>query len=137
MNRSGYTESDDDISDLHVELWRRTVTEAIASPEGQAFLRELAAALDALPNKWLIEEQLVAEEGDCCAIGAVCKARGIDTAGMDGDGMECVAERLGVPWPLAAEIVDRNDGFRETPERRWQRMRRWVDRHIAQGNDQC
>ena len=50
----------------------------------------------------------------------------------DGDGMECVAERLGVPWPLAAEIVNENDGFRETPAARWQRMRKWVERHITQ-----
>ena len=131
MNRSGYTESDDDISDEHVELWRRTVAEAIASPEGQALLRELACALDALPDKWLIEEQLVDEEGDCCAIGAVCRARGIGTEGMDDGGMECVAERLGVPWPIVCEIVNENDGYRETPEDRWQRMRRWVERHIT------
>ena len=129
MNRSGYT---DDCDEDEADEWRRKVADAIASPQGQAFLRELATALDALPDKWLIEEQLVDEEGDYCAIGAVCRARGIDTEGMDGDGMECVAERLGVPWPLAAEIVNENDGFRETPAARWQRMRKWVERHITQ-----
>jgi hypothetical protein len=136
VNRSGYAESDDDVGDAYVDEWRRKVVAAMHSPEGQAFLRELAAALDALPDKWLIEKRLVDEEGDCCAIGAVCRARGIDTAGMDDDGMECIAERLGVPWPLACEIVDINDGRRETPINRWQRMRRWVDRHIAQENGQ-
>ena len=134
MNRSGYT---DDCDEDEADEWQCKLNDAMASPEGQAFLRELAAALDALPDKWLIEEQLVDEEGDCCAIGAVCKTRGLDTAGMDDeDGMECVAERLGVPWPLASEIVNENDGYRETPERRWQRMRKWVDRHITQGNGQ-
>lgn len=137
MNRSGYAESDDDVSDAYVDEWRRKVAEAIASPEGQAFLRELAGALDAIPGKWLIKDQLVDEEGDCCAIGAVCRARGIDTAGMDDDGINCTAERLGVPWPLVAEIAHANDGYRETPEQRWYRMRRWVDRHITQGTDQC
>ncbi len=134
MNRSGYAESDDDVGDPFTDEWRRKVVAAMRSPEGQAFLRELAAALDALPDKWLIEKRLVDEEGDCCAIGAVCMARGIDTAGMDAAGMVCIAERLGVAWPLAWQIVDINDGRRETPINRWQRMRRWVDRHITQGN---
>lgn len=129
MNRSGYT---DDCDEDDADEWRRMVDAAIHSPEGQAFLRELAAALDALPDKWLINGSFVNDDGDCCAIGVVCKARGIDTAGMNDDGMECVAERLGVPWPLAAEIVNENDDCRETPETRWQRMRRWVDRHITQ-----
>ena len=135
MNRSGYTESDAD-SDTYADEWGHMVAAAIASPEGQAFLREMACALDSLPDKRLIDGSLVNDEGDCCAIGVVCKARWINTAGMDDDGMECVTERLGVPWPLAAEIMHRNDGYRETPEHRWHRMRKWVDRHITQGNGQ-
>lgn len=129
MNRSEYT---DDCDERRVDRWRRKVDAAIHGPEGQTFLRELAAALDALPDKWLIDGSLLNDDGDCCAIGAVCKARGMDTERMDDDGMECVAERLGVPWPLAAEIFDVNDGLRETPVARWHRMRRWVDRHITQ-----
>lgn len=132
MTRSGYAESDDDVDDAYADEWSRKVVAAMHSPDGQAFLREMAAALDALPERWLIECRLIDEEGDCCAIGAVCRARGIDTEGMDDDGVEYIAERLGVPWPLAAEIVNENDGYRETPEARWQRMRRWVDRHITQ-----
>ena len=120
MNRSVYTDE-----------WRRMVDAAIHSPKGQSFLREMAIALDSLPDKWLINGSLVDDDGDCCAIGAVCKARGIDTAGMDND-LGCVAERLGVPLPLACEIVNENDDCRETLETRWQRMRRWVDRHITQ-----
>ena len=137
MNRSGYAESDDDdVGDADAAEWHRKVVAAMHSTEGQAFLREMAAALDALPGKWLIDGSLVNDDGDCCAIGAVCRARGIATAGMDDDGINCTAERLGVPWPLAAEIAYVNDGYRETPEARWQRMRRWVDRHIAQEDRQ-
>ena len=136
MNRSGYTD-DFDMDPLVIGRWRGQVAATIRGRRGQAFLRELAAAMDAMRHRWLICDELIDEEGDCCAIGAVCKARGLDTAGMDDeDGMECVAERLGVPWPLASEIVNENDGYRETPERRWQRMRKWVDRHITQGNGQ-
>ena len=131
MNRSGYT---DDCDEDEADEWECKLNDAMASPEGQAFLRELAAALDALPDKWLIEEQLVDEEGDCCAIGAVCKARGIDTAGMDND-LGCVAERLGVPLPLACEIVNENDDCRETPDVRWHRMRKWIERKIKKDGD--
>ena len=136
MNRSNYID-DFDVDPLDFGRWRARVASAIRGRRGQEFLRELAAAMDALPDKWLIAGQLVDEEGDCCAIGAVCKARGIGTAGMDADGVEYTAERLGAPWPLAAEIAYLNDYWpAETPAARWQRMRRWVDRHITQGNDQ-
>lgn len=134
MNRSGYGACDEDEADE----WCRDVANAIARPEGQAFLRELAAAMDAMPEKVLIANELIDEEGNCCAVGAVCKARGIDTEGMDGDGMDsaAVAEWLGAPLLLVAEMIDENDGFRETPAARWQRMRQWVDRHITQEGDQ-
>ena len=132
MNRSNYT-NDCDTDPLDLGRWRARVASAIRGRRGQEFLRELAAAMDALPDKLLIAGQLVDEEGDCCSIGAVCKARGIDTAGMDADGVEYTAEWLGAPWPLAAEIAYLNDYWPdETPAARWQRMRRWVDRHITQ-----
>ena len=127
-DRSDYGSADD-----LADEWFRDVANAIASPKGQAFLRELADALDALPDKALIEEELIDEEGNCCAVGAVCKARGIDATHMDS---AAVAEWLGAPLLLVAEIIDVNDGYRETPVHRWHRMRRWVDRHITQGNDQ-
>ena len=125
MNRSGYGACDEDEADE----WLRDVANAIASPKGQAFLRELAAAMDAMPEKVLIANELVDKEGDCCTIGAACKARGIDATHMDS---AAVAEWLGAPLLLVAEIIDVNDGYRETPVHRWQRMRQWVDRHITQ-----
>ena len=124
MNRSGYGACDEDEADA----WWRDVANAIASPKGQAFLRELAAALDALPDKALIAKELIDEEGNCCAVGAVCKARGIDATHMDS---AAVAEWLGAPLLLVAEIIDRNDCYHnDTPETRWQRVRRWVDKRI-------
>ena len=126
MNRSGYGACDEDEADA----WWRDVANAIASPEGQAFLRELAHALDSLPDKALIDKELIDEEGNCCAVGAVCKARGIDATHMDSDA-DSVAERLGAPLPLVAEIIDRNDCYHnDTPEVRWQRVRRWVEKRI-------
>lgn len=126
VNRSGYDACDEDVA----AEWFCDVADAIASPEGQAFLRELADALDALPAKRLIDRVLINDDGDCCAIGAICKSRGISTGGIDND-MGCVAERLGAPWPLVAEIIDQNDGYHNAmPDARWHRMRRWVDKKI-------
>ena len=121
-DRSDYGSADD-----LADEWLRDVANAIASPKGQAFLRELAAAMDAMPEKVLIANELVDKEGDCCTIGAVCKARGIDATHMDS---AAVAEWLGAPLLLVAEIIDVNDGYRETPVHRWQRMRQWVDKRI-------
>ena len=125
MSRSGYEACDEDEADE----WHRRLMDTIASPEGQTFLRELAAALDALPDKALIADELIDEAGDCCAIGAVCKSRGIEQE-LDND-TEFVAELLGAPHLLVAEIIDQNDGYRiDAPDTRWQRMRRWVDKRI-------
>lgn len=54
MSRSGYV---DDCENL--ELYRATVERSIKGKRGQAFLRELAAAMDAMPEKVLIAEELV------------------------------------------------------------------------------
>ena len=128
MNRSGYGEGD--CSEEEADEWFRSVADAIRSDAGQAFLRELADALDAMRDKVLIDGHLINAQGDCCALGALCRARGIDTEDMGSDA-ECVAERLGAPLPLAAEVVDQNDGYRnEIPDARWHRMRRWVEGRI-------
>lgn len=54
MSRSGYTDDDDD--PLATGRWRAQVRSAIRGKRGQAFLRELIAALDAMPEKALITE---------------------------------------------------------------------------------
>lgn len=79
MSRSGYTD-DYDEDPLANGRWRAQVKSAIRGKRGQAFLRELADAMDAMPEKVLIAEELVDADGDACAIGVVCKARGIDTS---------------------------------------------------------
>lgn len=80
MSRSGYT---DDDCDNTLNLYRGTVQRAIRGKRGQAFLRELAAAMDSMPVKELIANELVAPNGQVCAIGAVCQARGLDVSKLD------------------------------------------------------
>ena len=129
MSRSGYS---DDCE--NVELYRAAVDRAIKGSRGQAFLRELATAMDAMPEKVLIAEELIREDGRCCTIGVVCKARAVDVGCIDYDDVDTVARLVGVARSMAAEIAYMNDEFespRETPEARWIRMRKWVADNIA------
>lgn len=126
MSRSGY--SDD--GEIPVALWRKAVDHAILGKRGQAFLYELAAALDAMPVKELIAEEIVSASGEVCAIGAVAVARKLDVTRLDdGDG-EAVGQAFGVARTLACEIAYQNDEWgprAETPAERWLRMRAWVE----------
>ncbi len=154
MSRHGYVDDGDD-DNLAMGRWRAQVASSIRGKRGQAFLRDMAAALDAMLVKELIAEELVTEEGDCCAIGAVCLARGIDTSKIDYEEYGQVAAAVDIATPLAREIEYENDAdyakfemkpdadklphwsrnryirIAETPAERWQRMRKWVERHIA------
>ena len=130
MSRSGYS---DDIDQWQLIRWRGAVASAMRGRRGQAFLQEMLAALDALPEKKLIAEA-IETEGAVCAIGAVGKARGLNMAGLDPEDHETVAARFGVPHSLACEIFWENDEAywrgSETPEQRFIRVREWVERNI-------
>lgn len=128
MSRSGYCEDGDYGA---ANLWPNIVDRAIKGKRGQAFLSELAKALDEMPEKKLISGDLVTEAGEVCAIGAVCMARGLDTSKVDIEDRYAVGALVGISGTLAAEIEYQNDddfGYRRdvTPEERWTRMRKWV-----------
>jgi len=136
VNRSGYTDDYDDADPLELGRWRGQVAAAIRGRRGQEFLRELADAMDAMDEKVLIVDELIDAQGDCCAIGVVCRARGIDVSNIDIECPTSVGNAVGISHQLAAEIEYLNDLWpRETPERRWQRMRRWVESKIKKGGD--
>lgn len=127
MSRSGYSDDCENIG-----LWRGTVANAIRGKRGQAFLREMAAALDAMPVKELIAHEIVSDSGCACAIGAVALSRKMDVAGIDESDRHEVAAAFGISPALAAEIVYENDEWStsETPAQRWTRMREWVEEHL-------
>lgn len=127
MSRSGY---DDDGTEWDHIRWRGAVNSAIRGKRGQAFLRELIAALDAMPEKVLIADELVSAEGDCCAMGAVCKARGMDVSKLDPHEYEYVADAIGLSQAMVREIADENDWGRDDAKR-WQRMRDWAAKHLV------
>lgn len=131
MSRSGYT---DDCDSWDLIRWRGAVTSAIRGKRGQAFLREMLNALDALPDPVLISEELVDPDGDVCAIGSVGRARGMDMSGMDYEEPEEIAKAFGIARALAAEIAYENDEgswHNEKPADRFKRIRKWVTNQLV------
>lgn len=133
MSRSGYS---DDYSIAEVELYRRTVENALKGARGQAFLKELATLMDAMPEKVLIAHEVISENGQCCTAGVACKARGLDVSHIELEYGDCsdLAKLLGIARCMAAEIAYMNDEWgspSETPAERWVRMRKWVAENIT------
>jgi hypothetical protein len=158
MSRSGYTgETDDNWCSI---CWRGAVASAIRGRRGQAFLREMLAALAALPAPRLIKNDF-STEGEVCALGAVARSRGLDvTTWMDRDdpyfgewinmtegfswyltlppsdaevNRDRVVADLAIPNALACEIMYENDEGtwrEETPEQRFARVRAWIEGHL-------
>lgn len=126
-----------------VLLWRANLRRQLAGRRGQQLLRELLAAIDALPEKKL-GTQLY--DGDqVCSFGAVALQRRV-AAGEEpqavladlqshndeaDDGLmpDWAEWYLQIPPHMAWEIPFVNDneyGDLETPEQRWIRVRAWI-----------
>ena len=130
MSRSGYSD-DYDLENWDLIRWRGQVASAIRGKRGQAFLRELVAALDAMPEKRLIANELESF-GNVCAIGSVGMQRGVDMTKLDPDDYDRIAATFGIAPQLVQEIEWMNDEayFGETPEGRWKFMRDWAIRKL-------
>lgn len=154
MSRSGYN---DDGDQWDLIKWRGQVASAIRGKRGQAFLLEMWKAMEALPERKLIANDLEAE-GAVCAIGSVGKARGIDMSKLDPDDYETVAGAFGIPHQLAQEIVYMNDeGFEYveapgpnrygrpgvwvriplTAEQRFEKMKKWIENNLRPVEDEA
>lgn len=137
MSRSGYVDDFDD--PLQLGRWRAQVRSATRGKRGQAFLREMLAALDAMPNKRLVAGHLRAD-GEVCALGCIGAARGIELEKLDPEDFDSLAPAFGIAAPLVREIEWNNDEGAvywktETPEQRWQRMRNWVVSQITESTE--
>jgi len=134
MSRSGYNDFDGD--NWGLIRYRGAVNSALRGKRGQTFLREMVAALDALPKRRLGKEDLISEEGDVCALGAVRWYRGQDLCDLDPDNSEAVAAEFDIADAMAREIVFENDEPWSYPDRssveRFRRMRAWASRNIRQ-----
>ena len=130
MSRSGYSNDCENWG-----LWRGAVASATRGKRGQRLLKDLAEAMDAMPEKKLIAHALKADE-QFCALGVLGAKRGIDMDRINPEEYDVVARKFDIAEPLAQEIVYMNDEYmgycqpKETPEERWIRMRKWVDDKI-------
>jgi hypothetical protein len=154
MSRSGYSDDNEGVN-----LWRGAVNSAIHGKRGQALLRDLLAALDAMPEKRLVAGKLEAD-GEFCALGVVGQARGMNLATIDTSDVESLGPKFNIAEALAREIMWVNDehvsdtrwieveifgplrpwdrrisGMNVPNEhvgaQRWKTVREWVEENIA------
>ena len=159
MSRSGYSDDCGDDDPLALGRYRAQVMSAIRGKRGQTLLRELLAALDAMPDKRLVAGELEAD-GQFCALGVVGQARGLNLATIDTDDVESLGQKFNIAEQLAREIMWVNDDhvsdlrwfkvevfgplepwqgrftdFRVPNEnaglQRWHEVRKWVAAHIT------
>lgn len=112
MSRSGYTDDFDD--PLAHGRWRQAVRRAVEGKRGQALLRDLVEALDAMPDKRLYPGSFATADGEFCTLGALGAKRGTKMDDL-GDEDECdtgtVGQRFGIAPAMAAEIMYLNDEY--------------------------
>ena len=103
---------------------------AIRSKRGQTLLRDLLAALDAMPDKKLIAGDFVRPNGSCCALGVLGLARGIDPEYLAalGDDYDRASKSFGASISLIRHIQDENDHRLKnaTQDQRWAHVRGWA-----------
>src|SRR5258708_7100863 len=121
--RINYSE-DEDFNNQAL-MWEANQRRSIKGRKGQSALRELEAALLALPEKRLIANELERKDGEVCAVGALAKFKGVENPMVgdsfgDYDELEVDeyeieqaiidhAQKLGVPKLVAVAIVGKND----------------------------
>ena len=105
--RIGY--SDDEERPGQFALWQANCDRSLKGKAGQRELRELEAALLALPKKRLIKD-LLCEGDDVCAVGAYAKYKGLDLDRFDPeDESDEVGVSAGMPSLVAWKVVEMND----------------------------
>lgn len=150
MSRADYSEDYGD-DPLAVGRWRAAVRRATRGKRGQALLREMRDALDAMPVKELVAETLANDQGECCAMGAAALTRVKDgrvsidqVLEVDPEDSDQVARLMNAAPALVREIAYHNDEVfpwragdsGETDEQcRWRQMRAWVASQIFEGAD--
>lgn len=154
MSRHGYSDDADNEGGA-LAMWRGRVASSIRGKRGQVMLRELRDALDSMPEKRLVSRLLQTKDGECCTLGRLAQVKGLDLTEHEHDDEyelaelnETLAVTFNVAECLVQEIEYENDecgrcvpggsGNRwreETPEERWERMRRWVAKRIKEPTD--
>jgi hypothetical protein len=91
-------------------LWDANCRRSLNGKAGQRALRELEAALLALPDKRLIRGSLVDGQGGVCAIACYANYKGVDLSKFDPeDESDEVGIAAGMPHLVAWKVVALND----------------------------
>lgn len=141
-------------------LFNANCRRSLRGKAGQEALRELEAALLALPEKRLIHGRLRDDKtGEVCAVGAYARHKGYDLSTFDDeDETDEVGDHAGMPRLVAWQVVALNDYtldtvwevadgplnrfeahckggipfIREvTPEERYEKVLAWVRNHLS------
>lgn len=108
MSRSGY-DYDGDCENNYYLLYPSVVRRTTNGKRGQEFFKSLASALEGLPEKRLVPNELETETGAVCALGALGKVRGIELAKLDPDDVKSVAAKFRISETLVREVTHAND----------------------------
>lgn len=144
MSRHGYTDDDgdaceqEDCGECGACNWRERVADALASNQGQGFLREMVAAVEQEPG--LCSRALLTTEGEVCAIGAVLRQRGEKVEPEDPDDYsdwapDEIALLAGIPEEMAQEVMYQNDEWSGSPADVRTHMLAWARVKIKDGTD--
>ncbi len=141
MSRCGYNEDGGD-DDLALGRWRGQISSALRGKRGQRFLRDLVAALDAMPVKELVSGELETQEGAVCALGCLAKHQEKSvkvSQDWDESDWDKLGEAFNIAPQLAQEVMWINDDDngrnyyrRVDPDnaKRWRDVREWATRNI-------
>lgn len=124
--------------------WERNSETTVKSKRGQQALREIEAALLALPTKRLAYETFHrvddAGELECCVLGALAHHKGVEARedlndpdyGFADEAASWAVENLGLTFTLAWNLIYENDeALVFTPEQRYERVLSWVQKRIV------
>lgn len=150
MSRVVYSE--DDV--VPYEFQEQALKRAIEGRRGQAALRLLIRALDAMPGQRIIDDWL-SKDGDVCTIGAMLVQHRVEQGKSREEAIEYVTgaqdvltqRRDGWDWTdiadlattnidiaryLALELVSLTDEWGQgmTPEKRWAFIRTWATNNL-------
>lgn len=113
MSRINYSDEEDRPGQF--ALWDANCRRSIRGKDGQRELRELEAALLALPEKRLIHGALTDDDGGVCAIACYAKHKGVDITAFDPeDESDEVGVAAGMPRLIAWKVVALNDIMLDT-----------------------
>ena len=134
MSRSGYSDETDNM--WQYICHRGAVASGIRGKRGQALLRRTLVALDAMPEKILIENEFGAN-GQFCTLGAVAAHESISLDSVDEEDTTKIARTFEVSESLVREIMYMNDEgacfLSSDPSKRWRSMRAWVAENLNSG----